>query len=94
MIQVALTKDDHFSKTFLLRSSASTVAKVKIVMTDKKGLKTYQIEVIETMSALIEVVAEDGETAMLEAQERYRNEDIVLYPDDFIDTKFIIFGVE
>lgn len=94
MIQVALTKDDHFSKTFLLRSSAPTVAKARIVMTDKKGVKTYQIEVIETMSALIEVVAEDGETAMLEAQERYRNEDIVLYPDDFIDTKFIIFGVE
>lgn len=63
-------------------------------MTDKKGLKTYQIEIIETMSALIEVIAEDGETAMLEAQERYRNEDIVLEADNFIDTKFIIFGVE
>ncbi|WP_201587633.1 DpnD/PcfM family protein [Psychrobacter jeotgali] len=63
-------------------------------MTEKTGLKTYQIEIIETMSALIEVVAKDAGTAMLEAQERYRNEDIVLEADNFIDTKFIIFGVE
>ncbi|MGM8887704.1 DpnD/PcfM family protein [Psychrobacter sp. 1U2] len=60
-------------------------------MSDKKGLRTYQIEVIETMSALIEVTAEDGETAILKASEKYRNEDIVLYPDDMIDTKFIIY---
>lgn len=63
-------------------------------MTDPKSFKTYQIEVIETMSALIEVVAEDDGTAMLKAQEKYRDEDIVLYPDDMLDTKFIIFDVE
>ncbi|OLF37539.1 MULTISPECIES: DpnD/PcfM family protein [unclassified Psychrobacter] len=63
-------------------------------MSDKKGLRTYQIEVIETMSALIEVTAEDGETAILKASEKYRNEDIVLYPDDMLDTKFIIFAEE
>ncbi|WP_299186035.1 DpnD/PcfM family protein [uncultured Psychrobacter sp.] len=60
-------------------------------MSDKKGLRTYQIEVIETMSALIEVTAEDGETAILKASEKYRNEDIVLYPDDMIDTKLIVY---
>lgn len=54
------------------------------------GSNTYQIEVIETMSALIEVVAEDGKTALLKAQEIYRNEQVVLYPDDFIDAKFNI----
>ena len=58
------------------------------------GLNIYQIEVIETMSALIEVVAEDGETALLKAQEIYRSEDIILEPDDMLDTEFIIFGVE
>ena len=58
------------------------------------GLNSYQIEVIETMSALIEVVAEDGETALLKAQEIYRSEDIILEPDDMLDTEFIIFGVE
>lgn len=54
------------------------------------GLNTYQIEVIETMSALIEVVVENGETALLKAQEKYRSEDIVLESDDLIDTKFNI----
>lgn len=58
------------------------------------GLNIYQIEVIETMSALIEVVAEDGETALLKAREMYRSEDIILEPDDMLDTEFIIFGVE
>ena len=58
------------------------------------GSNTYQIEVIETMSALIEVVAEDGETALLKAREMYRSEDIILEPDDILDTEFIIFGVE
>ena len=58
------------------------------------GLNIYQIEVIETMSALIEVVAEDGETALLKAREEYRSEDIILEPDDMLDTEFIIFGVE
>lgn len=58
------------------------------------GSNTYQIEVIETMSALIEVVAEDGETALLKAREIYRSEDIILEPDDMLDTEFIIFGVE
>ena len=58
------------------------------------GSNTYQIEVIETMSALIEVVAGDGETALLKAREMYRSEDIILEPDDMLDTEFIIFGVE
>ncbi len=58
------------------------------------GSNTYQIEVIETMSALIEVVAEDGETALLKAREMYRSEDINLEHDDMLDTEFIIFGVE
>lgn len=60
-------------------------------MTNEKELKTYQIEIIETMSALIEVTAENGEAAISIANERYRNEDIVLYPDDMMDTKFIIY---
>ena len=58
------------------------------------GLNIYQIEVIETMSALIEVVAEDGETALLKAREKYRSENITLEPDEMLDTQFIIFGIE
>ena len=60
-------------------------------MTNKKKSKTYQIEIVETMSAIIEIVAKDDSSAILQAQERYKNEDIELNYDDLIDTKFNIF---
>ena len=43
------------------------------------------------LSNLVEISAENEQEALLKAQELYRNEDIVLYPDDLIDTKFNIF---
>ncbi|MBH0095032.1 DpnD/PcfM family protein [Psychrobacter sp. NZS113] len=58
---------------------------------DEKAARKFQIEIVETMSALIEVVAEDKQSALLKAQEMYRNEQVVLYSDDFIDTKVNIF---
>lgn len=60
-------------------------------MTNKKKSKIYQIEIVETMSAIIEIVAKDDSSAILQAQERYRDEDIELNYDDLIDTKFNIF---
>lgn len=60
-------------------------------MTKTEDLKTYQIEIVETMSSILEVTAKDEQDALMKAQERYRNEEVVLYPDDFIDTKFNIF---
>lgn len=63
-------------------------------MKSETGLGTYQIEIVETMSAIIEVKAEDDSSAILQAQERYRNEDIELNYDDLIDTKFNIFDVK
>lgn len=60
-------------------------------MTSSTDLYTYEIEIVETMSAIIEIVAEDDSSAILQAQERYRNEDIELNYDDLIDTKFNIF---
>ena len=60
-------------------------------MTNNKESKTYQIEIIETLSRVVEIVAEDDSSAMLKAKEKYRNEDIVLYPDDVMDTEFIIY---
>ena len=58
---------------------------------DEKSLQTFQIEIVETLSTIVDVVAEDEQSALLKAQEMYRNEQVVLYPDDFIDTKFNIF---
>ncbi|WLP94710.1 DpnD/PcfM family protein [Psychrobacter sp. M13] len=60
-------------------------------MTNEKELKTYQVEIIETLSRVVEIVAEDDSSAILKANEKYRNEDIVLYPDDMMDTEFIIY---
>ena len=60
-------------------------------MTNVVRLFTYEIEIVETMSAIIELVAKDDSSAILLAQERYRNEDIELYYDNLIDTEFSIF---
>lgn len=60
-------------------------------MTNTTALTTYQIEIVETLSNIVAVVAENEQDALLKAQETYRNEEIILYPDDFIDTKFNTF---
>ena len=54
-------------------------------------MKNYQIEIVETMSAIVEIVAKNDFSAILLAQERYRNEDIELNYDNLIDTEFNIF---
>ena len=53
--------------------------------------EVFQIEIVETLSNLVEISAENEQEALLKAQELYRNEDIVLYPDNLIDIKFNIF---
>ena len=58
---------------------------------DKKLKRAFQIEIIETLSNIVEVNAENEQDALLKARDMYRNEEVVLYPDDFIDTKFNIF---
>ena len=58
---------------------------------DKKVERIFRIEIIETLSNIVEVLAENEQEALLKARDIYRNEDIILYPDDLIDTKFNIF---
>ena len=58
---------------------------------DKKVERVFQIEIVETLSNIVEVDAENEQEALLKAQDMYRNEEVVLYQDDFIDTKFNIF---
>ena len=62
-----------------------------MMKTDKKLKRVFQIEVVETLSNIVKINAENEQEALLKAQEMYRNEEVVLYPDDFIDTKFNIF---
>ncbi len=63
-------------------------------MKNDTGLKTYQIEIVETMSAIIDIKAEDDSSAIMQAQEKYRNKDVELNYDDLIETKFNIFDVK
>ena len=58
---------------------------------DKKVERIFQIEIVETLSSIVRVNAENEQEALLKAQDMYRNEDVVLYPDDFIETKFNVF---
>lgn len=64
---------------------------MNIIEKNEKSAQTFQIEIVETLSTIVDVVAEDEQSALLKAQEMYRSEKVVLYPDDFIDTKFNIF---
>ena len=54
-------------------------------------MQKFQIEIVETLSNIVEIAAENEQDALLKAQEMYKNEQVVLYPDDFVDTKFNIF---
>ena len=58
---------------------------------DKKLKRALQIEIVETLNNIVEVNAENEQEALLKVRDMYRNEEVVLYPDDFIDTKFNIF---
>ena len=58
---------------------------------DKKLKRAFQIEIVETLNNIVEVNAENEQDALLRVRDMYRNEEVVLYPDDFIDTKFNIF---
>ncbi len=58
---------------------------------DKKLKRALQIEIVETLNNIVEVNAENEQDALLKVRDMYRNEEVVLYPDDFIDTKFNIF---
>ena len=63
-----------------------------MIKIDMKAEKTFQIEIVETLSNLVEISAENEQEALLKAQDTYRNEEVALYPDNLIDTKFNIFG--
>ena len=64
-----------------------------MMKTDKKLKKVFQIEIVETLSSIVEISGENEQEALLEAREKYRNEELILYPDDCIDTKYNIFYI-
>ena len=62
-----------------------------MIKIDKKLKIVFQIEIVETLSNIVEVNAENEQEALSKVRDMYRNEEIILYADDFIDTKFNIF---
>lgn len=51
----------------------------------------WTVEVTETLSRLVEVIAEDAEDAITQARIQYHDCDIVLDDNDYIDTEFCIY---
>ena len=62
-----------------------------MIKVDKKLKRVFQIEIVETLNNIVEVNAENEQDALLKVRDMYRNEEVILYSDDFIDTKFNIF---
>lgn len=60
-----------------------------MVNTKKINMETFKIEVKETLSRIIEIEAVSEIEAYLKVKKMYRNEEIVLDENDFVDTDFI-----
>jgi hypothetical protein len=52
-------------------------------------METFKIEVKETLSRIIEIEANSCEEAFLIIEDLYKNQEIVLDADDFIETEFL-----
>ena len=61
-----------------------------MIKSDKTVEKIFQIEIVETLSNIIEISAENEQEALLKAQDMYKKEEVILYADNLIDTKFNI----
>ena len=61
-----------------------------MIKSDKTVEKIFQIEIVETLSNIIEISAENEQEALLKAQDMYKKEEVILYADGCIDTKFNI----
>ena len=49
-------------------------------------IKTYQIEITETLQRVVELKAKSGEDAYAKVKKMYDDEEIVLDNSDYIDT--------
>ncbi len=52
-------------------------------------MKTYKIEVKETLSRIIEIDANSFDEALEDVQKMYKNEEIILDSDDFVEVNFL-----
>lgn len=54
-------------------------------------MKTFQVEVLETLSRVVEVQAFDEYDALQKVEDEYKLENIVLDSEDFVHVNFDIF---
>lgn len=54
----------------------------------KQPMKTFKIEVKETLSRVIEIEANSNEEALSKIEELYNQQEIVLDSTDFVETEF------
>jgi hypothetical protein len=52
-------------------------------------MKTYKIEVKETLSRIIEIDANSIDEALDDVKKIYKKEEIILNSDDFIEVEFV-----
>jgi hypothetical protein len=52
-------------------------------------METYKIEVKETLSRIIEIDANSFDEALEDVQKMYKNEEIILDNDDFVEVEFV-----
>lgn len=55
-----------------------------------QDVQEYQVEVIETLSRITTVVASSKIEAIKLVEAKYRDEEIVLTSDDWVDTEFLV----
>jgi DpnD/PcfM-like protein len=55
-------------------------------------MKTFKIEIKETLSKIIEIEANSIEAAIEKATSLYNNEEIILSSDDYCDTEIEYFS--
>lgn len=56
--------------------------------------KTYCVEVIETLSKLVKISASSEEQALSLVKQAYRQENIVLTSENYLETNFLLNGAK
>lgn len=51
-------------------------------------MNKYKVTICETLSKAIDIAAESRSDAIKKVKEKYKNEEIVLSADDYLDTEF------
>lgn len=56
-------------------------------------MKKYKIKVVETLEKIVEIEADTEKEALEEALDKYSEEEIILYPEDHVNTEFYVVEV-